>query len=206
MLGHAAAATDLRDKRIATIERDIETFDRTVAAVTAELAPDLKDRNADASVVELDRRRDAALTAHQEHQELTSKVTRLRGQIEKLEEDRKAAWISVQQLMQVANVEDAEDLRKAIVLSDQFRALDKKLAGVMKILEQQGDGLAIEVLEEECRDVDIDAVKVAKETAAAELEMLGKTAGGVRRSPVQGEDGVRSNLGRRRSGQGGSRL
>ena len=48
MREHAAAARDLRDKRIATIERDIGIFERTVAEVAAELAPDLTDGDADA--------------------------------------------------------------------------------------------------------------------------------------------------------------
>jgi len=65
MREHAATARDLRDKRIATIERDIAAFEQAVAEIAAELAPDLADSDADASVVELDRRREEALRLHQ---------------------------------------------------------------------------------------------------------------------------------------------
>ena len=69
MREHAVAAKDLRDKRIATIERDIEIFARAVAEVAAELAPDLMDGDADASVVALDRLREEALKLQQQHRE-----------------------------------------------------------------------------------------------------------------------------------------
>ena len=44
----------------------------------------------------------------------------------------------------------------------------------METLDQHGDGLAIEVLEEECRDVDIDTARVREEAAEAELTVLGE--------------------------------
>ena len=121
MREHAATARDLRDKRISTIERDIRIFEQAVVEIVAELAPDLTGSDADASVVELDRRREEALKLHQQHQELTKTVTERQKKIEKLE-----------------------------------------------------DGLAIEVLEEECRDVDIDDAQVRKEAAEAKLKVLGE--------------------------------
>ena len=174
MREHAAAARDLRDRRIATIVRDIGIFERAVVEVTEELAPDLTDGDADASVVELDRRREEALKLHQQHRELTEAVAERRKKIEELEESRKAGWTSVQPLMEAAGVEDVEELREAIERSDRLRTLNEKLAGVMEMLDQQGDGLAIEVVEEECRDVDIDVARVREEAAEAELKVLGE--------------------------------
>ena len=171
---HAAAAGNLRDKRIAAIERDIGIFERTVAEVAEELAPELTDGDADASVVELDRRREEALKLHQQHRELTEAVAERRKKIEELEEGRKAGWTSVQPLLEAAGVEDVEKLHVAIERSDRLRTLSEKLAGVMETLDQQGDGLAIEVIEEECRDVDIDAARVREEAAKAELEVIGE--------------------------------
>lgn len=174
MREHAATARDLRDKRIATIERDIGIFERAVAEAAAELAPDLTDSDADAAVVELDRRREEALKLNRQHRELTEAVAERRRKIDELEEDRKAAWASVQPLLEVAGVEDVEELREAIERSDRLRTLNEKLAGVMETLDQQGDGLAIEVIEEECRDVDIDEARVREEAAEAELKVLGE--------------------------------
>ena len=98
---------------IATIERDIGIFERDVAEVAAELAPDLTDGDADASAVELNRRREEALKLHQQHRELTETVAERRRKIEELEEGRKAGWTSVQPLLEVAGVEDVEELREA---------------------------------------------------------------------------------------------
>ena len=172
MREHAATARDLRDKRIATIERDIGVFERAVAEVATELAPDMTDSDADASVVELDRRREEALKLHQQHRELTEAVAELRRKIDELEEDHKAGWASVQPLLEAAGVEDVEELREAIEQSDRLRTLNEKLVGVIETLDQQGDGLAIEVIEEECRDVDIDEAQVREEAAEAELNAL----------------------------------
>ena len=174
MREHAATARDLRDKRVATIERDIGLFERAVAEVATELAPDLTDSDADASVVELDRRREEALKLHQQHRELTEAVAELRRKIDELEEDRKAGWASVQPLLEAAGVEDVEELREAIERSARLRTLNEKLAGVIETLDQQGDGLAIEVIEEECRNVDIDEARVREEAAEAELKVLGE--------------------------------
>ena len=174
MREHAATARDLRDKRIATIERDIAIFERAVAEVAVELAPDLTDGDPDASMVELDRRREEALNLHQQHRELTEAVAERRRKIGDLEEGRKAGWISVQPLLEAAGVEDVKELREAIERSDRLRVLNEKLAGVMETLDQQGDGLAIEDIEEECRDVDIDAARVREEAAEAELKVLGE--------------------------------
>ena len=107
MREHAAAARDLRDNRIGTIERDIGILERTVAEVAAELAPDLMDGDADVSVVELDRRREEALKLHEHHLELTETVAKRRKKIEELEEGRKTGWTSVQPLLKAAGVEDA---------------------------------------------------------------------------------------------------
>ena len=172
MRDHAATARDLRDKRIATIERDIENFDRAVAAVAAELTPDLTNGDADASVVALDSRREEALKLHEQHRELTETVAERRRKIEELEEVRRAGWTLVQPLLEASGVEIIGELREAIERSDRLRKLNEELAGVMETLDQQGDGLAIEVIEKECRGVDIDEVRVRGEAAEAELKGL----------------------------------
>ena len=172
MREHASTARDLRDKRIATIERDVGIFQETIAEIVAELAPDMADSDAEASALALDRRREEALTLHQKHRELTDAEAERRKEIEGLEEDRKAGWTSIRPLLEAAGVEDAEELCKAIEGSDRLRKLKEELAGVMETLDQQGDGLAIEVLEEECRDVDIDTARVREEAGEAELTVL----------------------------------
>ena len=50
--------------------------------------------------------------------------------------------------------------------------LRQELASVLEMLNQQGDGLAMDVLEEECRDVDIDQVCAWEEAAEGKLKFL----------------------------------
>ncbi len=82
--------------------------------------------------------------------------------------------LSVQLLLETSGVENVEELREAIEMSDRSRKLNEILTLVTETLNQQGDGLAIEILEEECRDIDVDAAQVKEEAVEAKLKMLGE--------------------------------
>ena len=175
MREHSATAKNLRDKRIATIERDIAAFEPVVAEVVTELTPDLVNMDTDTAVVHLERRRDEALEQHKQHKQhkqLTESVTNRQKQIDELNEGRNQSGAIVQLLKDAADVKDVEELRSAIERSDRFRTLKHELAGVMETLGQQSDGLTVDVLEEECRDIDIDEVRAREETAEGELKGL----------------------------------
>ena len=172
MWDHSSTAKQLRDKRIATIERDIAEFDRKVAEAVAELAPDLVGTDADDAVLELERRRDEAVSLQKQHEEMLETVVSLQGEIEELEKSRRKAWDAVQHLKEAARVEEIDDLESAIEQSDHLRVLRRDRARVLETLDQQGDGLATDVLEKECRDVDIDQVRAREEEAEGELKRL----------------------------------
>ena len=172
MREHAAAARNLRDERIAAIERDIEIFEQTTAEITSGLAPDLAGSDADTAVVKLDRQREEAMKLHEQHRKLTETMTEQQRKIKELEDARKAAWIPVRPLLEAVDVKDVEKLRAAIERSDRLRSLSEELDDVMESLHEQGDGLAIEALEKECQGVDIDEVQASEEEAEAELKML----------------------------------
>ena len=174
MRDHSSTAKQLRDKRIVTIERDIAEFDRRVAETVAELAPGLVDTDSDDAALELERRRDKAVSLHKQQEELSKTVVSLQEEIEGLEESRREAWDPVQPLKKTACVEEIDDLKSAIEQSDRLRVLRQELASVLKMLNQQGDGLARDVLEEECRDVDIDQVRAQEEETEGELKFLQK--------------------------------
>ena len=169
MRDHSGAAKQLRDKRIVTIERDIAEFNRSVAEVVTKLAPDLADADA---VLELERRRDEAVELHKQHKELSEIIVSRKEQIKELKEGRGKAWASVQPLKEAARVKEVEDLKSAIEQSDRLRVLRQELDSVLETLDQQGDGLAMDVLEEECRDVDIDQVCTREEEAERTLRFL----------------------------------
>ena len=172
MRDHSGSAKQLRDKRIVTIERDIEEFDRSVANLVANLAPDLADTDAEDAVLELERRRDEAVELHKRHTELSKTVVSHQKQIETLEENRRKARASVQPLKEASHVSEIDDLKSAIERSDRLRVLRQELTSVLETLNQQGDGLEMDVLEEECREVDIDQVRAREEAAEGALKIL----------------------------------
>ena len=172
MRDHSGAAKQLRDKRIVTIERDIVEFNRSVAEVVAKLAPDLADTDADDAVLELERRRDEAVELHKQHKELSEIIVSRKEQIEELKESRRKAWASVQPLKEAARVKEVKDLKSAVEQSDRLRVLRQELDSVLETLDQQGDGLAMDVLEKECRGVDIDQVRTREEESEGALKLL----------------------------------
>jgi len=172
MREHATSARELRDKRIAAIERDVAVFENAVAEIVSELAPNLVDVEAEEAVLALDARREEAMKLRQRHAELTKAVTQRQRKLEELEVSRTSCWASVQPLYETAGTGDFEGLRAAIEASDRARSLNIKLSAVMHTLEQQGDGLSVEALEKECRGVDIDAVQARQQAAEAELSEL----------------------------------
>jgi uncharacterized protein YhaN len=173
MRDHAAKARDLRDKRIATIERYIEAFEQAVATLVSELAPDLHNSDSDSCALELNRRRENALKLQQQQRELAQAATKGQRRIEELMEDQKVNWASVEPLLKAAQVDNVADLSQSIARSDEYRSQRASLSKVLAELEQQGDGLSIEALEQECHDVDVDSVRAKQEAAEANLRTLG---------------------------------
>ena len=163
---------ELRDRRIGPIERDIAEFQRVVRDEIGELAPDLTGAAADEAVLELERRINEALDLHRQHKDRADAAKSLRRQIEVLQQDRREAWATVQPLKQTAGKEDIVDLKDAIERSDRWRALDLELARVRKTLQQDGDGLSIDALTQECEGVDIDQVRARQETVATDVKVL----------------------------------
>ncbi len=169
---HAATARELRDRRITTIERDIESFEKSVAETVGRLAPDFVKTNADDGVIELVRRLDEAIKLYQKQCDLTDEIDEKRKSLDDLEAKRAIGLASMQPLLDSASVDNVFDLRESIRKSDKLRALNTDLTRVKEALNQQGDGLSIEELENECQQVNIDEVQVKKETAEAELQEL----------------------------------
>lgn len=172
MRDHAGEAKGLRDRRIATIERDIADFEHRVAATVDELAPDLAQTDAEAAVLELERRRDQATELHKQYNQLSETVTARQEQVNALEEGRISSWVAVQPLKDAAGVEDVAALKTAIERSDRMRSLERKVAETIATLSREGDGLAPEILEEECRDIDIDQVRAREEAAESAFNAL----------------------------------
>ena len=168
----STTARNLQDKDIPNIERDIEVFEADVNKILNELAPDLIDMDVNTAVEELDQRREQALEFHKEYKKLTESVNRRQEEIENIVEDRKKKDTVIQLLKDDAGVTDVDELRIAVDRSDRLRILNQELDNIMETLEQQGDGLAIDVLDEECRNINIDDIRTREDAADNELKTL----------------------------------
>lgn len=165
-------ARNLQDKDIPNIERDIEVFRGEVNKFLKELAPDLVGMDINTAVEELEQRREQALEFHKQYKELTESVIRRQEEIDNIVEDRKKKEAIIQLLKGEAGVTNDDELRIAVERSDRLRLLNQELDNIMETLDQQGDGLAIDVLDEECRNINIDEIRTREEVVDNELNIL----------------------------------
>ena len=172
MRDKAGRINTLRLDRIDKIIRDIADFERVVTQIIAEVAEDLKDPPADAAVLELEARLAEAERVRELHASKKNTVENLEKQVEGLKEAQREATASVRHLMEAAGVETNEALKATIERSDSLRDLKTELATTCEKLEQDGDGLAVEVLESECVDVDIDEITAHEASINTELTEL----------------------------------
>ena len=172
MRDKAGRITTLRLDRIDKIIRDIADFECVVAQIVADVADDLKDLPADDAVLKLEERLAEAERIRELHASKKNTVENLERQVEGFEEDQREATASVRHLMEAAGVETNEALKAAIERSDSLLDLKTELATTCEKLEQDGDGLAVEVLESECVDVDIDEITAHEASINTELMEL----------------------------------
>ena len=172
MRENAAQIEELRDRRVAKIDRDIEQFEALVKRVVGNLDPDLAGGDAENAVLEIRRRLDearriSALRAAKE-EEIKKVEETARGHERDLQEARE----SFGHLLELAGVSGKDELDDAIGKSDELRRLRSELNGTLRTLEQEGDGLSAGDLEVECADADIDRIPAQEETNAGELKAL----------------------------------
>ena len=169
MRDHASEATNLQEKRINTIQRDIDVFEKTASGLIQDLTPELAGTEFDTSTIELKRLHEQALKLHQQHENLTEAIQERQAEIEELVESQQSAWSKVQPLMDSIGTSDVSKLTAAVDLSDKLRTLQAELTKVSNELRDHGDGFPTDVLEDECRNVDPDTIHAREEQLEAEL-------------------------------------
>ena len=99
-------------------------------------------------------------------------ITGLEQEIDECEAARRHAREDVHRLQEAAGVTNAEELKVAIDKSDRLRTLKAEQAQVLGTLREAGDGFSVDVLREECKEVDPDQVAAREASLAQELEDL----------------------------------
>ncbi len=161
----ASEMTNLRDKRVELIRRDIEAFEQSVGTLVGSAAPDLARWNADEAAIEMERRLANSRDAHKEAMAKDRQIRDLEAEIRAYEQQRAKARESVIALQQTAGVNGIDDLRLAIEKAERARGIERERARILQDLSEDGDGLPIEEMEDECRDADLD------EAASRETEL-----------------------------------
>ena len=162
----------LRHERIGKIEGYLAAFDRDVAQLAAIVVPDLDRLESEEKALQMERRLIEAKRVRDLRREKDLTIAGLEREIDECEAARRHAREDVHRLQEAAGVTNAEQLKGAIDKSDTLRALKAEQAQVLGTLREAGDGLSVDVLQEECKEVDPDQVTAREASLAQELEDL----------------------------------
>ena len=159
MRGDMGRAKELRDQRIAKIERDLEDFASRVHRLGDAVAPDLAGNKADDMAVELVRRLKEGQRKQERLERITASISSKNRELEKRKEARRQAQETIDDLMTLAGVNSIAGLRNEIERSDLVRQKKKAVSQLTVSLAQNGGGLPESALEKECEGVDLDQLR-----------------------------------------------
>jgi uncharacterized protein YhaN len=165
----AAKISELQQERIEKIERDITAYEIEVKDLVQAIALQLVGTDPDDAVLELDRR---VADAKRVRELIADKEKTLSTQQQKVEECHKSrvgARRIIDQLQDSASVSTVEALRIAIDRSDQMRNLHREFDTLTGALADDGDGLSVAELTDECAAADPDQLAAREETASQEI-------------------------------------
>ena len=172
MRGAAVRINDLRHERIEKIERDIKAFEHDVAILVQAVVPQLAGTDAEDAVIDLERliaeaRRVRGLAAATE-----TALAGLQKKIDECHESCRDARDVISRLQVAAGVESIDALRTAIRQSDEMRGLQTEFDRLTDALAQDGDGLSIAALSDECAATDLDEIAAKEQTVTQEVSEL----------------------------------
>ena len=162
----------LRHDRIGKILGDVADFERDVAGFLNEVAADLSGSPADEAVVEIERRLAEAQEVRQRQQDRQATIDKLEKELAELDRVLDASRQSIDRLRGAAGAETVEALREAIERSDALRRLHAERDATERRLEQEGDGLTMAELEQECAAADVDRIVARQETLGGQMDEL----------------------------------
>jgi uncharacterized protein YhaN len=168
----AGRINDLRHERIEKIERDIRAFEQGVAALVRAVAPQLTEMDAEDAVLDLEGLVTEAKCIRDVAVAKETALGRLQKKIDECHESCRDARDVIGRLQAAAHVEAIDALRTAIRRSDDMRRLQTELDRLTDAVAQDGDGLSIAALSDECAATDLDAIAAKEQTVTQEVEEL----------------------------------
>ena len=168
----ATEIDQLRHERIGKMERDIESFENSVAELVGAVASDLVKVDPEEAVRMLEGRFEEAKRIRDQQKDKDQAIASLEERIEECEEARRNAQKALRKLQEMAGVEEIDQLRDAIDKSRRRSDLDAERTRLEETLAAEGDGLTLTELCEECDAVDLDQIAARDETLEQELKDL----------------------------------
>jgi uncharacterized protein YhaN len=168
----AGRINDLRHERIEKIERDVRAFEHDVAGLVQTVAPQLGGVEAEDAVLDLERLLAEAKRTRDLAVANESALSGLQAKIDECHESCRGAREVIGLLQEAAGVETLDALRIAIRQSDEVRGLRTEFDRLTNSLAQDGDGLSIAVLSEECAATDLDETAAKEQTVTQDVHEL----------------------------------
>ena len=159
-------------EQIAGTRREKTALERSGVELVEQIAPDLATSPVKEAVLELERRLVEAERINGLRKAKAAEADALDARIAEHREALARAGASVAHLMEAARVDSTRALKHVIERSARRRALEAEREAVTAKLLEDGDGHAIEVLEQECDGVDLDDTAAREGELHAELEAL----------------------------------
>ena len=163
---------NLRHERIGKIQRDCQAFEQEVANILPVLAPDLTSTDAEEAVLQLERRLDEAKRMNDLKKEKDSTILTFEQKIGSFETSLNAARETISNLKTLAGVKEIPELKAIIEKTDQVRFLEKEKVQILRVLNEEGDGLSLPDILAECAGGDLDQISAREGTVTQDLEDL----------------------------------
>lgn len=146
------------DRRIAGVDRDLETFRASVRALALQVSPELADRPADQAAVQLQAMLTEARRQADRRAALDRRMERLEKEIRDADATARAMEERLARLRQEAGCDDDAGLEEAERRSALWQELTRDLERAERQLLQDGEGLTLDELEKDAEGVDADAL------------------------------------------------
>jgi uncharacterized protein YhaN len=162
------------DRRITGLERDLETFRTSVRSLALQIAPDLAERPAEQTAVQLQALLTEARRRSNRREVLDRRTQKLEEEIRSAEATRRAMEDHLARLVQEAGCADQAGLEEAERRSALLQDLTRDLERLERQLLQDGEGMTLGDLESEAAGIDIDTLPGRIDQLDREIEELEK--------------------------------
>lgn len=166
-----ARIDDLNQNRIGPIQTEIREFEDRVRAKVRDEYPDFEGGEAIDIVRQLKERLDISLQTKTREKELSKQLGEQEGQKKKIIEEQRDTSAKIDQMRALVGASDIEALRSCIKKSDELRRFRDEQSELEEELRDDGDGLSLNELKQECDSVqDLDAARAEESRLETQLE------------------------------------